>query len=93
MERLRFPSGWIQGVSALYRIASSRVIIGGRMGECFRLERSVRQGCPLSRYLFLFFVEAMTHFLCARTTGIRGVRLPIRDGLGIHGQHCAVCSG
>lgn len=28
---------------------------------------------------FLFFAEAMTHFLRARTIGIRGVRLPIRD--------------
>ena len=56
-----------------------RVIIGGRMGEGFTLERSVRQGCPLAPYLFLFFAEAMAHFLRARTTGPRGMRLPIRD--------------
>lgn len=79
LERLGFPLGWIQGISALYRTASSRVIIGDRMGERFRLERSVRQGCPLAPYMFLFFAEAMTHYLQARTTGIRGVRLPIRE--------------
>ena len=49
------------------------------MGERFRLERSVRQGCPLAPYLFLFFAEAMAHYLRARSTGIQGVRLPIRE--------------
>ena len=77
LERLGFPHGWIEGISGLYRTASSRVIIGGRMGERFCLERSVRQGCPLVPYLFLCFAEAMTHLLRARTTGIWGVRLPI----------------
>ena len=43
------------------------------------MERSVRQGCLLAPYLFLFFAEAMAHYLRARTTGIRGVRLPIRE--------------
>ena len=42
LERLGFLHGWIQGILALYRTTSSRVIIGGRMGERFRLERSVR---------------------------------------------------
>ena len=49
------------------------------MGERFTLERSVCQGCPLAPYLFLFFVEAMAHFLRARSAGLRGMRLPIRD--------------
>ena len=49
------------------------------MGERLTLERSVHQGCTLAPYLFLFFVEAMAHFLRARTTGLRGMRLPIRD--------------
>ena len=29
--RLGFPEAWIRGVLALYRITSSRVIIGGRI--------------------------------------------------------------
>ena len=29
--------------------------------------------------MFLFFAEAMAHFFRARTIGIRGVRLPIKD--------------
>ena len=49
------------------------------MGERFSLEQSVRQGCQLAPYLFLFFDEAMTHFLRTRTTRIREVQLPIMD--------------
>ena len=49
------------------------------MGERFHLERSVRQGRSLAPYLFLFFVEAMTYYLRARTTGIRRVCLPIKE--------------
>ena len=30
MARLGFPQAWISGVSALYRSATSRVLIGGR---------------------------------------------------------------
>ena len=79
LARFGFPDEWMRGISSVYRSASSRVIIGGRMGEGFTLERSVRQGCPLAPYLFLFFAEAMAHFLRARTTGLRGMRLPIRN--------------
>ena len=70
---------WIEGIAALYTSASNRVIIGAQMGEVFTLEHSVRQGCPLARYLFLFFAEAMAHFLRARTTGLQGMHLPIRE--------------
>ena len=72
-----FPDEWIRGISNLYRLAS-RVIIGGRIGESFTLERSVRQGFLLAPYLFLFFAEAMAHFLRARTTRLRGMGLLIK---------------
>lgn len=49
------------------------------MGESFGMERSVRQGCPLAPYMFLFFAEAMAHYLRARTAGLHSVRLPIKD--------------
>lgn len=72
--RLGFPQLWIVGISSLYRSATSRMIIGGRLGDAFRLERSVRQGCPLATYLFILFVESMSR---DRATCIRGLRLPL----------------
>lgn len=76
--------GWVSqtrgslGFSALYRSASIKVIISGRMGERFALERYVREGYPLALYLFLFFAKAMAHFLCRRSAGLRGIELSIQ---------------
>ena len=74
-----FPDVWVRGVAALYRSAHSQVLLAGDTGDRFRISRSVRQGCPLAPFLFLFFAEAMSSFLSARDTGLQGLRLPIRD--------------
>ncbi|MCO5601646.1 hypothetical protein L7F22_055769 [Adiantum nelumboides] len=66
LDRMGFPEAWIRGVSALYRSASSAVTIGGHVGRTFQLSRSVRQGCPLAPYLFLFVAETMPDFIRAQ---------------------------
>ena len=63
----------------MYRSAHSRVLLAGDRGERFSISRSVRQGCPLAPTLFLFLAEAMSNFLSDQDTGLRGLRLPIRD--------------
>lgn len=71
------PPRWISGISALYRSSSSAVTIGGFVGQIFTLSGSVRQGCPLAPYLFLFFSEAMSTFLRSRAPQIHDLRLPV----------------
>lgn len=68
--RLCFQQQWIAGISGLYRSANSKMVIGRRMGDAFRLQKSVRHGCPLAPYLFILFAEAMSYFLRDRATGI-----------------------
>ncbi|MCO5560919.1 hypothetical protein L7F22_014539 [Adiantum nelumboides] len=69
LHRMGFPGAWIRGIFALYRSSSVAVTIGGHVGRTFALSRSVRQGCPLAPYLFLFFAETMASihsvFCCA----------------------------
>ena len=77
--RLGFPEAWIRGIASLYGSASSRLIIGGQMGERFNLEHLVHKGACLAPYLFLFFAEAMAHFLRAHETSLQCVRLPIQE--------------
>ncbi|MCO5573615.1 hypothetical protein L7F22_027387 [Adiantum nelumboides] len=66
LARTGFPEAWIRGISALYRSASSSVTIGGHVGRAFQISRSVRQGCPLAPYLFLFVAETMSDFIRAQ---------------------------
>ena len=80
LTRLGFPTSWIRGVSGLFRSATSAVTIGGFLSRHFTLGRSVRQGCPLAPYLFLFFAEALSSFLCSQSTPIPGLHLPIAAG-------------
>ncbi|MCO5573137.1 hypothetical protein L7F22_026902 [Adiantum nelumboides] len=77
LRRMGFPDAWTRGISALYRSSSAAVTIGGHVGRNFALSRSVRQGCPLAPYLFLFFAETMALYLRGRTPQIRGLHMPV----------------
>ena len=82
LVRLGFPEKWVIGVSSLYNSACSSVLAGGVKGDEFQISRSVRQGCPLAPYLFLFFAEAMSLFLTAEDVGLKGIAMPI-DGTNV----------
>ena len=72
-----FGERWIfKGISTLYTSASSKVLLAGGKGPAFSITRSVRQGCPLAPYLFLFFAEAMSRFLNHTDVGLRGLQIP-----------------
>ena len=71
-----FSSNCITAVSALYRNGSSKVMLAGGKGESLILSRSVRQGCPMAPYIFLFFAEAMSSYLSDVVVGIQGLRIP-----------------
>lgn len=59
MERFGFGHRVISWIKLLYSNAKSRVKVNGVLTDSFPLERSVRQGCPLSAILY-----------SVRTTGI-----------------------
>ncbi|MCO5592232.1 hypothetical protein L7F22_046230 [Adiantum nelumboides] len=59
--------------------ASTTVTIGGHVGRSFTLLRSVRQGCPLAPYLFLFFAKTMALYLRGKTPQLQRLHMPI-DG-------------
>lgn len=59
MARFGLPDSWIQALGTLYSVASSRVQMNGFLTDPIRLERGVRQGCPLSPMLFLFAIEPL----------------------------------
>ena len=82
LSRFGFEDQWIRGVAALYRSASSQVLLAGGRGPSFDLSRSVRQGCPLAPFLCLFFAEVMCIYLATRLSlaGSARLSLAVSDG-------------
>lgn len=55
--------------------ASAAVIVNGEQSKTFKLQRSVRQGCPLAPYLFLLTVDVLGQMLQHQDCGVKGLRL------------------
>lgn len=75
MERMGFSITWINQVMSLNTNASAAIIINGEQSTTFRLQRSVRQGCPLAPYLFLLTVDVLGQMLQHPECGVQGLRL------------------
>ena len=57
MKEFGFGDGIVSWIRLLYKEAKSRVNCNGLMTDTFALERSVRQGCPLSALLYSMSIE------------------------------------
>jgi hypothetical protein len=80
LVQLGFSQSWIHWVSSLYREVTSTIKINGLPGPDFKLQWSVRQGCPLAPYLFILATDVLGHMLGNPRYGIEGLSLP-RGGL------------
>ena len=76
MKVIELPLEWRCAAQALYRNGSSKVLIAGRKGARIFLTRSIRQGCPLAPFLFLFITEAMSAFFNSQGANLHGLSIP-----------------
>ena len=70
----KFPPKIINWIKTIYKGAQSSVINNGHMSEYFSLGRGVRQGCPLSPYLFIIAAEILAISLRSNEL-IKGIKI------------------
>ncbi|KAF5328335.1 hypothetical protein D9619_013331 [Psilocybe cf. subviscida] len=72
LERFNFPSQFIHTVKTLYKNANTSAMINGEMSTTYKVTRGVRQGCPLSCWLFDLAIEPLAEML--RKSSLEGFK-------------------
>lgn len=73
MKRYGFSEKYIQRTKNIYGAATTRILVNGKEGEEFPVERGVRQGDPMSCLLYNIAIEPLANAL--RKAGLTGIRL------------------
>jgi hypothetical protein len=74
--KLGFAHSWVEMIMRCVSTVRFSVKLNGGKSDCFFLSRGLRQGDPISPYLFLFCVEGFSKLLlkAQRENQIRGVK-------------------
>jgi len=64
----------IQWVQIIYKNCNARVKVNGFISDSFKIERGVRQGCPLSSLLYVLCAETLSLEI-NNNAGIKGIKI------------------
>lgn len=78
LERFGFSESSINSIKTLYSAPTARVKINGRLTDRIKLERSTRQGCPLSPTLFALYIEPLAQAI-RESSNIHGIVIDSRE--------------
>ena len=78
MSKMGVSEEFIRWVKLLFNNATAAVNLNGCPSKSFKVERGVRQGCPLAPYIFLVVGEALTQLITKAVAEgrIKGITLP-----------------
>ena len=76
LKRFKFKESFIKWIEVLYTDATGKVKNNGWVTNSFKIERGIRQGCPLSALLFVLVVEVMASRIRSNMN-VQGISIPI----------------
>lgn len=78
MKQMRFPDRWCEWIHGVLASASSSVLVNGSPTFEFSCSKGIRQGDPISPFLFIIVMEALSSIIrkACRMGAFEGVRLP-----------------
>ncbi len=74
LESFGFGKIFMNWIKIIYHNTNSCIINNGYTTEYFSLERGIRQGCPLSAYLFITAVELLAEYV-RQNEQIKGIKV------------------
>lgn len=74
LEHVNVGSVILEGVRMAYNNCTTRIIVNKSVGNRIQVQKSVRQGCPLSSLLFAIYIECFCLSIL-NSTGITGFKL------------------
>jgi exonuclease III len=69
-----FGESLISWIKLFYKGAKSSIISNGHLTDFFDVQRGVRQGCPLSPYLFIICIELLSNSI-SKNDKIKGINM------------------
>ena len=74
LKHFNFGNMIINWIKMFYNGAKSKIINNGNTSDFFSIKRGVRQGCPLSSYIFIICIELLSYEI-NRNKRIKGVTI------------------
>ena len=74
LEHFNFGNKFINWVKLFYNDAKCCISNNGNLSDFFNVQRGVRQGCPLSPYLFIICIELLSNTVM-KHKDIKGIRI------------------
>jgi len=83
LQKFKFPKYIVNWVDSFYKDAKSCIHNNGHLSSFFNIEKGVRQGCPLSPYLFIICIKLLSNevTLNADITGIKIGNIELKQTL------------